>query len=84
VTTDNGPAYISGAHRIVCAELGIRHLRTRPYPAPHQRQSRTRHPNPAAPLGLRTRLQLKHRTHRSPHTLAQPLQLHFIRPHGTL
>ena len=29
--TDNGPAYISGAHRIACAQLGIRHLRTRPY-----------------------------------------------------
>jgi transposase InsO family protein len=31
VMTDNGPAYISGAHRIVCSQLGIRHLRTRPY-----------------------------------------------------
>jgi transposase InsO family protein len=31
VMTDNGSAYISGAHRIVCAKLGIRHLRTRPY-----------------------------------------------------
>lgn len=31
VMTDNGPAYISGAHRIACSQLGIRHLRTRPY-----------------------------------------------------
>jgi transposase InsO family protein len=29
--TDNGPAYISGAHAIACAQLGIRHLRTQPY-----------------------------------------------------
>jgi transposase InsO family protein len=31
VMTDNGSAYLSSAHRIVCARLGIRHLRTRPY-----------------------------------------------------
>jgi transposase InsO family protein len=31
VMTDNGPAYISGAHRIACHQLGIRHQRTQPY-----------------------------------------------------
>ena len=31
VMTDNGPAYISGAHRIACQQLGIGHLRTQPY-----------------------------------------------------
>jgi transposase InsO family protein len=31
VMTDNGSAYISGAHRIACAQLHIRHLRTQPY-----------------------------------------------------
>jgi transposase InsO family protein len=31
VMTDNGPAYKSGPHRLACAELGIRHLRTQPY-----------------------------------------------------
>src|SRR3954468_18128450 len=31
VMTDNGPAYTSGPHRLACAELGIRHLRTQPY-----------------------------------------------------
>src|SRR4051794_34155956 len=31
VMTDNGSPYISGAHRIACQQLGIRHLRTRPY-----------------------------------------------------
>jgi transposase InsO family protein len=31
VMTDNGPAYISHAHRLACQRLGIRHLRTRPY-----------------------------------------------------
>jgi transposase InsO family protein len=31
VMTDNGSAYVSHAHRLACAQLGIRHLRTRPY-----------------------------------------------------
>jgi transposase InsO family protein len=31
VMTDNGPAYISHAWRERCAQLGLRHLRTRPY-----------------------------------------------------
>jgi transposase InsO family protein len=31
VMTDNGSAYVSHAHRQALAELGIRHLRTRPY-----------------------------------------------------
>lgn len=31
VMTDNGSAYVSDAHRIACARLGIRHLRTRAY-----------------------------------------------------
>ena len=29
--TDNGPAYVSHAHASACHELGLRHLRTRPY-----------------------------------------------------
>jgi transposase InsO family protein len=31
VMTDNGPAYCSRAWRKRCAQLGLRHLRTRPY-----------------------------------------------------
>jgi transposase InsO family protein len=31
VMTDNGSPYISAAHAIACRQLGIRHLRTRPY-----------------------------------------------------
>jgi transposase InsO family protein len=31
VMTDNGSPYTSGAHRIACHELGLRHLRTQPY-----------------------------------------------------
>lgn len=31
VMTDNGSAYVSHAHRDACQQLGIRHLRTRPY-----------------------------------------------------
>ena len=31
VMTDNGPAYISFAHKLACKTLGLKHLRTRPY-----------------------------------------------------
>jgi transposase InsO family protein len=31
VITDNGSAYVSRAHAIACRQLGIRHLRTRPF-----------------------------------------------------
>jgi transposase InsO family protein len=31
VLTDNGPAYLSRLHAATCQELGLRHLRTRPY-----------------------------------------------------
>jgi transposase InsO family protein len=31
VMTDNGPGYRSALHAAACSELGIRHLRTRPY-----------------------------------------------------
>jgi transposase InsO family protein len=31
VMTDNGPAYRSIAHKLACAALGLKHLRTRPY-----------------------------------------------------
>jgi transposase InsO family protein len=31
VITDNGSPYISRAHAIACRQLGLRHLRTRPY-----------------------------------------------------
>jgi transposase InsO family protein len=31
VLTDNGSAYVSGAHALACKTLGIRHSRTRPY-----------------------------------------------------
>jgi transposase InsO family protein len=29
--TDNGPAYVSTRHALACRQLGVRHLRTRPY-----------------------------------------------------
>ena len=31
VLTDNGSPYVSRLHAVVCRELGLRHLRTRPY-----------------------------------------------------
>ena len=37
--TDNGSAYRSTRHAIVCRALGVKHIRTRPAPsAAHQRQ----------------------------------------------
>jgi transposase InsO family protein len=29
--SDNGPGYVSTAHALACRQLGLRHLRTRPY-----------------------------------------------------
>ena len=53
VMTDNGSAYRSTIHAIACRALGLRHLRTRPYRAPDQRQGRALHPHHARRLGLR-------------------------------
>ena len=65
-STDNGSPYRSAVHAIACRPLGIRHLRTRPLPAPDQRQGRALHPHHARRLGLRRDLRDKHRAHRSP------------------
>ena len=32
VMSDNGSAYVSAVHALACKKLGIKHLRTRPYP----------------------------------------------------
>jgi transposase len=73
VITDNGSAYRSTVHAIACRALGIRHLRTRPYP-PDQRQSRTLHPHPPGRLGLRRHLRQQHPTHRRARRLDRLLQ----------
>jgi transposase InsO family protein len=31
ILTDNGSAYRAGMHSVACRQLGLRHLRTRPY-----------------------------------------------------
>jgi transposase InsO family protein len=31
ILTDNGSAYLAARHALACRQLGIRHLRTRPY-----------------------------------------------------
>lgn len=72
--TDNGAAYRSHLHREVCAELGIRHSRTRPYRPPHQRQGRALHQDPQRALGLRGDLRFLGRTDGSPGLLAAVLQ----------
>ena len=45
-------------------------------PAPHQRQGRALHPDPAQPLGLRSHLRHLGRAHRGAARLAHLLQLH--------
>ena len=70
VMTDNGPAYRSHAWRRHCAAHDLRHLRTRPVHAPHQRQGGTLDPDPAAKLGLCLRLSLKRPSHAGSHRLA--------------
>src|SRR5204863_9364836 len=82
VMTDNGPADKSGPHRLACAELGIRHLRTQPY------RPRT---NGKAERFIQTLLRrwAYRRTYHSSAERANalpPWLLHynFTRPHGSL
>ena len=62
VLSDNGSPYVSHLWRDTCAELGIRHTRTRPPTATDQREDRTLPPHPGRRVGLRPRLQLRKRT----------------------
>ena len=82
VMTDNGSPYISHAHAIACRQLGIRHLRTRPY------RPQT---NGKAERFIQTLLRewAYGRAYRSSteRTTALGTWLHrynFIRPHGSL
>jgi len=52
VMTDNGSAYLSKAFRAALAAAGLRHKRTRPLHASHQRQGRAVHSNQLARVGL--------------------------------
>jgi len=56
VMTDNGSCYKSFAFRAACRELGLRHIRTRPYTprtnGKDQRQGRTLHQDRAPVMGL--------------------------------
>jgi transposase InsO family protein len=82
VMTDNGAAYLSHAHRLACAELGVRHLRTQPY------RPRT---NGKAERFIQTLLRRwaysRAYTSSADRTAALHAWLHhynFIRPHGSL
>ena len=66
VLTDNGSAYVSVRHALACRQLGIKHLRTRPYRPQTERQGGTLHPHAPRRLGLRRHLRLKRRTDGSP------------------
>jgi len=74
VMTDNGSAYLSREHAAACAELGLRHLRTRPYRPRTNGKNRTLHPDAHQWLGLRAPLRHQHRTPPGATHLAQPLQ----------
>jgi transposase InsO family protein len=82
VMTDNGSPYISGAHRIACHQLGVRHLRTQPY------RPRT---NGKAERFIQTLLRrwAYHRPYSSSAERTAALgpwlnHYNFIRPHGSL
>ena len=82
VMTDNGSPYVSGAHRVACAQLGIRHLRTRPY------RPRT---NGKAERLIQTMLRrwAYHRPYSSSAERTAALgpwldHYNFIRPHGSI
>jgi transposase InsO family protein len=79
---DNGSAYISAAHRIACQQLGLRHLRTKPY------RPRT---NGKAERLIQTMLRrwayARAYSSSAERTAALGAWLHhynFIRPHGSL
>ena len=56
VMSDNGACYIAHRIAIALADLGLRHLRTRPGRPAHEWQGRALHPDTAQRVGLRTDL----------------------------
>ena len=53
VMSDNGSGYVSRVFRATCADLGLRHLRTRAYTPADERQGRAIHPDALAGVGIR-------------------------------
>ena len=74
VLTDNGPCYRSDDFREALKDTRTSPRRTRPLPAPDQRQSRALQPHPQRRMGLRPRLDLRHPTQPSPPSIHDPLQ----------
>jgi transposase InsO family protein len=74
IMTDNGNAYRSHDFRAACARAGVRHLRTRPYTPPHQRQGRAVSPDNHARMRLRPRVPVVTGAGRRAAPLAAPLQ----------
>ena len=57
VMSDNGSCYRSKAFRKACRDLGLKHIRTRPYTPAYQRQGRALlHRNRPARVGIRPHL----------------------------
>jgi Integrase core domain len=61
VLCDKAKAYHSRAWIAACERLEIARRYTRAYRPPHERQSRTRHPDPPARMGLRPHVSLQRR-----------------------
>ncbi len=72
--TDNGPAYISIAHKLACTDARDQTQPHQALPAPNQREGRTLHPHHARRLGLRRHLRQLGRTPTSTPRLARLLQ----------
>lgn len=79
--TDNGSAYVSVAHTLVCRSLGIRHIARAPT-AVNQRQGRALHPHDASRASLRRRLPQLPREGRGPHGWIE--RYNFRRRQGAL
>src|SRR5215210_8969876 len=79
VMTDNGSCYRSKAFRSACRDLGLKHIRTKPYTpktnGQDKRQGRALHPDGATRMGLRSGLPHLGPPRRCVADLAAPIQL---------
>lgn len=75
VMTDNGPCYKAHEHRAAVRELGLRHLRIRPYRPRTNGKAERFIPDAARRMGLRTHLWQLSRAHRGAAIVPRALQL---------
>jgi transposase len=75
VMTDNGSCYRSKVFRQACRDLGLKHIRTKPYTPKTKRQGRALHPDRPARMGLRSGVSNLGPPRCSVADLAAPIQL---------